>query len=287
MTTNQKNSSDIRFAFFGTSHIAVYILEALETASLWPKLVVTLPPKPKGRGLELQPTAVEEWARQRDILVVYDTEGFVKERWDVAVVVDYGKMLPNDLLTIPQTGFLNIHPSLLPRLRGASPIRTAILKDERSTGVSIMVVTEGMDEGPIVAQKKITPDVWPIGNAELERILLQAGGTLLAQVLPQWVAGEITAQDQNHDIATYCEKVEKEDGLLDLRADPYQNLLKIRAYEGWPGTFAFFERAGKKIRVSILDAHVEGKKLIIDAVKPEGKRDMPYSEFIRSGARAI
>ena len=285
MTTSQKKPPEIRFAFFGTSHIAVYILEALRAANLVPQLVVTLPPKPKGRGLEHQPTAVELWSREHSIPVAYDAEQFKGEAWDVAVVVDYGKLLPKELLDIPRTGFLNIHPSLLPRLRGASPIRSAIQCDERATGVSIMVVTEGMDEGPIVAQKKIAPDVWPIGNAALERLLLEAGGMLLAQILPQWIAGEIEAQQQNHDVATYCEKIEKEDGLLDLRADAYKNLLKIRAYEGWPGTYTFFERGGKRIRVGVVDAHIEGAPLIIDMVKPEGKREMPYEEFVRSGAK--
>ncbi len=284
MTTNPKKSSGIDFAFFGTSHIAVYVLDALKEAHMLPRLVVTQEPKPRGRGLELQPTDVELWARAHDIPVAHDTDQFSQEGWDIAIVVDYGKLLPKPLLDIPRRGFLNIHPSLLPRLRGASPVRSAILADESTTGVSIMVVTEGMDEGSIVAQRKITIDPWPIGNAILEQILMQAGGELLAQILPQWIAGEIDAQAQNHDVATYSQKIQKEDGLLDLRADPYKNLLKIRAYEGWPGTYAFFARSGKKIRVGIVDAHIEDTRLIIDTVKPEGKREMPYSEFLRSGA---
>ena len=284
--TNPKTNK-ISFAFFGTSHIAVYVLEALTVAGLSPALVVTLPPKPKGRGLGSQPTDVEVWAHEHSLPVAHDTSEFEQGTWDVAVVVDYGKMLPATLLAIPRRGFLNIHPSLLPRLRGASPIRSAILNDEKTTGVTVMLVSEGMDEGAIVAQKKITPPQWPPGNAALEKMLLKEGGALLAQILPLWVAGEIEPQEQNHDLATYSEKLSKEDGLLDLNADGYKNLLKIRGLEGWPGTYAFFMRGDKKIRVQILNAHLDGAKLHIDTVKPEGKKEMAYEEFLRSGVRQI
>ena len=291
MMTNPKKNSDIRFAFFGTSHIAVFVLEALQGAELIPQLILTQEPKPQGRGLEAQPTAVEVWGRSHDVPVAYETSALENSSpgggWDVAVVVDYGNLLPKNILDIPRRGFLNVHPSLLPSLRGASPIRSAILKNEKTTGVSVMLVSEGMDEGPIVAQKKIEIDPWPIKNAELEKILLHAGGALLAQTLPQWVAGEIDAHEQNHDIATYSERIKKEDGLLDLRADGYANLLKIRAYEGWPGTYTFFERQGKKIRVGIIDAHMDASKLVIDTVKPEGKKEMPYADFLRSGAKIV
>lgn len=287
MMTNRKKSNTIRFAFFGTSHIAVYILDALEAAALVPGLIVTQTPKPKGRGLGTQPTQAEVWARAHEIPVAYDSKEFENAGWDVAVVVDYGNFLPKQLLDIPKRGFLNVHPSLLPRLRGASPMRSAILNDEKVTGVTIMLVSEGMDEGPVVAQKKIDVEPWPIGNAGLEKILVPEGGKLLAQILPQWVKGGIDAHEQNHDIATYAEKITKEDGLLDLSADAYKNLLKIRAYEGWPGTYAFFERSGKKIRVGIQDARIENGKLVIDRVKPEGKKEMGYEEFARSGAKPM
>ncbi len=285
MMSNLK--SDLKFAFFGTSHIAVYVLEALAHAELLPTLVVTLPPLSRGRRLETQPTAVEEWARAHSIPVVHDWQEFESGTWDVAIVVDYGKLLPKKLLDIPRSGFLNVHPSLLPRLRGPSPMRSAILHDEREVGVTIMRVDVEMDHGPIVAQKKISLLEWPIKNSELEALLVPAGGALLAQILPHYVMDEIEAREQNHDLATFSEKFEKEDGFLDLKGDAYKNLLKIRAFEGWPGTFAFFERGGKKIRVHILKAHLERGKLILDVVKPEGKREMPYADFLNSGAQPL
>jgi len=289
---------DIRFAFFGTSHIAVYALEALKNAGFLLKLIVTAPDARRGRGLTLSPSPAALWAEKYAIPTkkpesISDT--FIKEfqenHWDVAIVVDYGKILPKTLLDVPRKGFLNVHPSLLPRLRGPSPIRSAILNDDRQTGVSIMLVDEEVDHGPIVAQKKVEIPSWPLGNAELEKLLLNEGGRLLSTIIPEWIAGNIDAVPQNDDLATYSRKIQKQDGLLDLSADGYANLLKIRAYEGWPGTYAYFERGGKpdkrKIRVNILDAHLENERLVIDRVKPEGKREMMYDEFLRSGARPV
>ena len=280
--TNRKMKNDIRFAFFGTSHIARAVLEELIAASLAPQLIVTLPEK---RGHEKSSTAISASAQEYGIPLSDNWGEFEGGTWDVAIVVDYGKILPERLLSIPKQGFLNVHPSLLPRLRGPSPMRTAILRDEKTTGVTIMMVDSEMDHGPIVAQKKVEIVNWPPRNSDLERILPYEGGRLLAKILPEYVAGNVEAREQNHDLATYSEKFIKEDGLLDLAADAYKNLLKIRALEGWPGTYAFFERNDKKLRAQILDAHLEQGQLVIDRVKPEGKREMGYQEFLRSGAK--
>ena len=284
----------INFAFFGTSHIAVYVLDALEAAGHLPALVITAPDAPRGRKLELASPATKTWALARSIEVLqpetvhsHILQNMRMLGLDVGIVCDYGKILPKELLDIPKHGFLNVHPSLLPRLRGASPIRTAILHNENPTGVTVMQVDEKMDHGPIVAQKKIDVPLWPVKNSQLEKMLLTEGGKLLAQVLPHYIAGDIEAREQNHDVATYCEKIEKEDGFLDLAADPYKNLLKIKAFEGWPSTYTFFERSGKKLRVKIIDAHIEDGALVINKVLPEGKREMNYEEFLRSSTCPI
>lgn len=278
-------SKNIRFVFFGTSHIAVFVLNALKEAGLIPALIVAPRDMPKGRGLKPAPAPVALWANQNDVALVSEWKNDEADKWDVCVVTDYGKIIPKKLLALPRRGFLNVHPSLLPRLRGPSPIRSAILNDERNTGVSVMLIDEEVDHGPIVAQKRATLAAWPLRAPELEEILMREGGKLLAQILPQWIAGEIEAREQNHDVATYSEKIKKEMGLLDLKADSHKNLLKIYAYDGWPGTYTFFERNGKRIRVGILDAHMADGKLVIDSVKPEGKREMKYEEFLRSGAK--
>jgi methionyl-tRNA formyltransferase len=262
MTTNPKTNST--FAFFGTAPLAAPVLAELANAGLMPA------------------RTIDSGTITQELL-----EELKQEKWDVFVVASFGAILPKELLDIPKHGTINVHPSLLPRLRGASPMRSAILNDDKETGVSIMLLDEELDHGPLLAQKKVAISPWPPHGKALDELLAHEGGKLLARTLPLWIAGEIEAQEQNHDLATYTRKFTKEDGLLDLKDDAYQNLLKIRAFEGWPGTYAFFERSGKKIRVQILDAHLTNEKLIIDIVKPEGKKEMPYDDFLNSGATSI
>lgn len=252
----------VRFVFFGTAPLADGVLAELKKVGLEPARIIV--------SEKITPQLIAELAA---------------EKWDVFVVASFGQILPKELLDIPKHGTINVHPSLLPRLRGPSPMRSAILNDEKETGVSIMLMDEEMDHGPLLAQKKVRVEPWPPHGVKLDEQFAREGGALLARTLPLWVAGELEAQEQNHDLATYTRKFTKEDGLLDLDDDAYKNLLKIRAFEGWPGTYTFFERAGKKLRVQILDAHLEGGKLLIDTVKPEGKKEMPYADFLRSGPK--
>lgn len=304
-------ASDIHFVFFGTPNLSVIILNELKVAGFLPSLIVTRPDAPRGRGKVMAPPPVAVWTKEHGIPLLQPakiTDDFIYEvkknnDWDVFIVAAYGKILPQALLNIPSHGTLNVHPSLLPRLRGPSPIRSAILNDERETGVTIMLLDAEMDHGPIIEQEVVKPPAggpeWPPRARELESTLAHAGGKLLAQTLLPWVRDEIEAQEQNHSQATFCKTIKKEHGLLNLNDNPYQNLLKIRAFEGWPGTYTFFEKNGKKIRVQIIDAHMEnlpalpahagqaGGKLVIDIVRPEGKRDMPYADFLRSSAVKI
>ena len=239
----------------------------------------------------LTPPEVKVWAERHNIKTLQTEkidDAFVLELrekapeggFGVFVVAAYGILLPTQLLTIPKHGVINMHPSLLPRLRGANPIRGAILRDEKEVGVSIMLVDEEMDHGPILAQEKVTLNEWPPHGNELDEVLARHGGVLLADTLPQLIQGTITPKEQDHDKATFTKKVVKEDGLIDLDADPYQNLLKIRAYEGWPGTYFFIERGNKKLRVKIIDAELENEVLNITRVIPEGKDEMDYKDLV-------
>jgi methionyl-tRNA formyltransferase len=291
--TMKKSNSDITFAFFGTPELAVTVLEELKEVGLIPAVIVTRPDKPKGRGGHTSPPPTKEWALENsvDILQPEKIKGeFLDEMkntdWDVFVVAAYGKILPKELLDIPKKGTLNVHPSLLPRLRGPSPIRSAILNDERETGVTIMLLDEKMDHGPILAQASVALEDWPPRAILLEGILAKEGGQLLAEIMPQWVNSELDANEQDHSNATICSILKKEDAEINLiRDDPYKNLLKIKAFEGWPGAFTFFERNSEKIRVVITDAHLDNSgKLVLDRIIPEGKREMSYADFARSGA---
>ncbi len=282
----------ISYAFFGTAPLADDVLDALEASDNLPSLIVAGPDglEPRKKTIVFPPEKI--WGLERGIEVVQpsklDAEFISKlasREWDVFVVASYGKILPKSLLEIPRLGTLNMHPSLLPRLRGPSPIRSAILNDEQSVGVSVILLDELMDHGPIIAQKTVPLPEKPPHGKELDSLLAREGGALLAEYLPKWVNGEVEAHAQNDDLATFCSMIKKEDGRLDLAGYARHNLLKIRAFEGWPGTYAIFEKDGAPLRVKILDAHIEDGMLKIDRVIPEGKREMPYEEFLRSGAK--
>lgn len=279
-------------AFFGTPQIAVWVLEELEKNGILPSLVVTNPDAPSGRKMLLTPSPVSEWARAHGINTLKPAtlndigvqEALQNSGSDIYIVAAYGKIIPQSILDIPVHKTLNVHPSLLPAFRGASPIRSAILEDANPTGVTIMILTSGIDEGPILAQEAvlIPKEEWPLKGLLLDELLARRGGALLAKTIPDWVAGRITPSEQPHEEATYSKKITKEMGLISLSDDPYTNLRKIRAFDGWPGTYFFHEKNGVSIRIKIVDAHIENDTLYIDRIIPEGKKEMSYEDFLKS-----
>lgn len=287
---NQKSRKyPIKFAFFGTPQFAVGVLDELEKAGLLPSLVITAPDKSRGRKLVVTPPEVKVWAQKRNIPVLQPEKLDDSFRCSIAplfhvfVVVAYGKIIPKSILELPAHGTLNIHPSLLPRLRGASPIQSAILSEEK-TGVSIMLLDEEMDHGPIVAQKEYVCAkglCWPPKASELEIALAKLGGEMLAETLTKFVAGEISPAPQDHSSVTYTKKIQKEDGLLDLAGDPEKNFRKIQAFNVWPRAYFFRETNGKKIRVIVTDAELRDGELIIKKVLPEGQNETSYEEFLK------
>lgn len=276
------------FAFFGTPSLSVAVLDALEKHGLFPALIVTAPDKPKGRGLELAPSPVKVWAMERGIDVI--TPATLKDErlivelknteWDLFVVAMYAKLIPKPVLDIPAHGCLNVHPSLLPKFRGPSPVLSAMLADERATGVTIMKLTEAMDAGPILAQARIELDeeAWPPKGSEFEALLTQEGGNLLAETIPHWISGQITPENQDDSKATYTKKFSNEDSLIDLQGNPREQLLKIRAFDKSPRAH-FFTPENK--RVIITEAEIRNGTLEILRVIPEGKKEMPHEDFIR------
>lgn len=282
----------IKLGFFGTPDIAVHVLHALEEHGILPAVVITNPDAPQGRKMVLTPPPVKVWAVERAIPVLQphslksDTtvHDYLREHGiELCIVAAYGKIIPKDLLDIPTYGTLNVHPSLLPKLRGASPIRSAILSDARETGVTIMLMDEALDHGALLAQEAVTipESLWPMRGRELDTLLAQAGGALLATTISRWLNNEITPTPQDDSAATFCTKITKEMGEIDIAADPYQNLLKIRAFDGWPGTHFFIEREGKRMRIKIADAELAPDgSLHITRVIPEGKNEMAYEEFM-------
>jgi methionyl-tRNA formyltransferase len=275
-----------KIAFFGTPDFVVAVAESLAKASLAPSLVVTVPDKPKGRGLMLSESPVKTWAKENGIPVVQPEKpdadfAATLADFDLFVVAGYGKILPKELLEKPSRGVLNVHPSLLPAYRGPSPIESQILADEKTVGVSVILLDIETDHGPVLAQKSF-PLSRPMKRNELETLLWKEGGDLLADSIPPYLSGMLAPKEQDHASATYTPKLSKDDGLLDLSRDGYANYLKYCAYEGWPGTYFFAERNGKKMRVKITDAAWENDSFRILKVIPEGKREMAYADFERA-----
>lgn len=276
------------FAFFGTPMVAVWVLEELAAADMLPVVIVTAPDKPVGRGMKMTAPAVKVWAEAHSIPVLQPKKLTQEFRdalsgygCEVFLVAAYGKILSKKLLSLAPHGCLNVHPSLLPKYRGAAPIESQILADEQVVGVSLMVMDEEMDHGPIILQEMIEMTEWPVGRVYLSERLARAGGRMVVQSLIPWVAGELKAMPQAHDQATYTRKTEKEDGLIDPHGPARANYLKYCAYEEWPGVYFFVERDGKQMRVKITKASYVNDTFVIERVIPEGKKEMDYASFTR------
>lgn len=277
------------YVFFGTSEFSVTILNQLKLRGFLPSLIVSTPDKPQGRNLILTPTLTKIWAQENNIPIFQPAtlkdetvvEELKKYPANVFIVASYGKIIPQIILDIPARGTLNVHPSLLPKLRGPSPIEFTILQDQKQTGVSIMLLDAEMDHGPIIAQETYTVSEWPTA-VELEKILGEKGGELIANILPDWIAGKIEAVPQNHSLATFCQKIKKVDGQINLEEDAYTNFRKIQAYSGWPSAFFFITKNGKQIRIVIKQAEYKNNTLTIKRIIPEGKQEMNYTDYIKN-----
>ncbi len=277
----------LNFAFFGTPDVAVETLEILKNNDYLPSVIITSPDKPAGRGLHLTPSPVSIWAEKNNILILKPekikqefVDEFLKFKVDLSIVVAYGKILPETLINIPKLGTINIHYSLLPKYRGASPLEASLLAGETITGVSIQQMAFKLDSGPILAEKEILIDIKD-KKEELKNKLIKLGGDLLCEILPKIISGDIEPKDQDESKATFCTKIKKEDGELNLNDNPQNNYNKYRAFYGWPGVFFFTEKNGKKIRVKIKDAVFENNEFIIKKITPEGKKEINYEDFLK------
>lgn len=284
------NNNTTSIAFFGTPHLAVYVLEELEAAGIVPDVVVTAPDRPAGRKLVLTPPPVKLWAEAHDIAVLQperlkhetDAPEIANTEWDLFIVAAYSIIVPQWILQMPKHSVLNVHPSLLPKLRGPSPVRSAILTDRREdVGVSVIELDTQVDHGPVVAQARVELPEWPVRGNHLDELLFREGGRLLAECIPLWRAGTITPEPQDDTAATFTKKFTKADGEIDLAADPHENYRTFCAMEGWPGTFFFSDIDEKQVRVKVTDATLRGDRFVPLSVVPEGKKEMSYEEFVR------
>ncbi|HEY4500676.1 MAG TPA: methionyl-tRNA formyltransferase [Candidatus Paceibacterota bacterium] len=266
------------FAYFGTPKVASDTLAILIKHGFVPSVVVTSPDAPKSRGLVLTQSETKTLALAHHIPVItpekLDAETVVAIAalgCDYAIVVAYGKIFPEDLINAFPRGVLNVHYSLLPKYRGATPLETALLSGENETGVTIQKMVKELDAGDILAQKST-----PIGNDETARelrpCLIKMGANLLAETIPEYLSGNITPLPQNASYASRAYKIKKEDGLISLGATAKENWNKYRAYADSIGTY-FYEN-GKRMKIT--KASFKNEKFIIERVIPEGKRETNY-----------
>ncbi len=278
-----------KFVFFGTDEFSVKVLDTLKKQGFYPSLIVTVPDQPKGRKLILTPPPAKLWAEENNIPLVqpaslknFDLSAhltFNLSNLEFSLVASYGKIIPQAILELPTKGTLNIHPSLLPNYRGATPLESAILAGDKKTGVTIIILDAQMDHGPILAQKEISLENWSPFYEELRDKLALEGANLLLDYLPSWLTGKIKPGEQDHNKATFTKKISKEDGLINFDDQADLNFRKIRALTPWPGTYFFIKRNGQDFRVVIKQAHLENGELVIDRVIPEGKKEMEWESF--------
>ncbi|MBU2634871.1 methionyl-tRNA formyltransferase, partial [Patescibacteria group bacterium] len=198
------------------------------------------------------------------------------------IVASYGKIIPKKILEIPKYGCLNVHPSLLPKYRGPSPIQTTILNGDKKTGVTIILMDEKIDHGPIISNSKFEIRNSKLTYGELNVKLAKLGVKLLIETIPKWIRGEIKIKPQDHSKATYTKILKREDGKIDWSKSAQEIERQVRAFNPWPGTFTFIKHKNKTLRIKVLEADIsKDNKLIIKKLQPEGKKAMSFEEFKR------
>lgn len=275
-------NSKIKIIFIGTPQFSSIVLDKLCQSEFRPILVVTETDKPVGRKQIVTPPPTKILANQYKIpvlqpeILVNSKFEILDSKPDLIIVAAYGQILPKEILEIPKYGCINVHPSLLPKYRGATPIQAAILNGDEETGVTIMLMDEQMDHGPILAQRKTT-----IGKNEtagqLHERLAILGAELLIDTIPDWAAGRIKLIQQDHKIATYTKILTRENGKINWHKSAEEIERQIRAFDPWPGTYTLHQEK----RLKILKAKLENGKLRIEQVQPEGKKPMNFEDFLR------
>lgn len=314
----------VRVLFFGTPEFALPALEALHGASPYQVVaVVTRPDRPAGRGRAMRPPSVKERALALGLPVLQPPTLRAPEAVaalralapEAGVLAAYGQIVPLEVLALPPRGILNIHPSLLPRHRGASPVAAAILAGDQETGVTLFQLNEGLDSGPIIAQRRR-----PIDDRDttgtLTAALARDGADLLLEALPRWLDGSLPATPQDQSQVTYAPRITAEEARLDWGRPAAELWRRVRAFSPWPGAFCplrgrrlrvweawpLSDRRGGPGRVLALERLTTGPEgvrgcevivvgtgqgaLALLQVQREGKRTLPAGEFAR-GERGL
>jgi len=273
----------LKIIFFGTPEYVLPILASLHKKFVSGPgrspivAVVTQPPRPMGRKQIKTYSPIDKWAHEHKAPIYYQAEDIVKENVDaeIGVCAAFSQIIPKFVIDHFRFGILNVHPSLLPKYRGASPIQAAIVAGDTQIGVSIIKMDEKVDHGPIVSQFKenVLPDDT---NETLRSRLFERSGEVLAELIEPYLQGKVKPREQDHTQASYTKIVTREDGFVDLKKDdPVQIERMLRAYSPWPGIWTLVN----KKRLKILKAHLKNQKLVLDKVQLEGKTPVSWQQF--------
>jgi methionyl-tRNA formyltransferase len=299
----------MRIVFFGSSQFALPSLKAIVDTQHRILAVVTPPDRRAGRGLKLRPTTVKEFSIKKGLFLLQPEnpnkdEVFIEKlksfKADVFVVVSYGFILGKHILDIPGFFAINLHPSLLPKYRGAAPINWAIINGEKKTGISVIKMTEKMDGGPIIYQSEEEISTYDT-SLSLGIRLSQKGAQALVETLSLIEKNKVNLRPQEEEKASFAPKLKKEDAHIDFNLPAWDLHNKVRGMLDWPVAFTFL----KDKRIELLETDFEKEKidylpskiidigrnhikvstgkgiLIIKKLKPEGKKEMSASDFAR------
>ncbi len=267
---------NLRVIFMGTPDFAVQALAALYKSEHEIIAVYTQPPRPKGRGQEVVPSPVQVFAQANGLPVFHpqslksasEQEKFENLHADVAVVAAYGLLLPKAILEAPVFGCINIHASLLPRWRGASPIQQAIMAGDLESGVTLMQMDEGLDTGPMISKRAIKLDA-KITTISLHDALAVLGAEMIAKEIDNLASGKersLTIQDEK--LVTYAPLLKKEDGKIDWKKPAADLDRKVRALNPWPGVWTNYE--GKRIKILEVSVAARGGNVAGEIITAEG-----------------
>jgi methionyl-tRNA formyltransferase len=294
--------------FMGSPDFALPSLKAL-SENFHVSAVITQPDRQAGRGKTLTAPPVKQLALELGIEVFQPAtlrsedafERLKSYQPDVIVVAAFGQILRKNVLELPLHGCVNVHASLLPRWRGASPINAAILHGDRETGVTLMQMDVGLDTGPLIATRAIDIPEDAVAG-QISDQLAELGGEMLVEILPQFLAGDISSTSQDDSLATYAPMLKKSDGKLDFEHSAEQLARQIRAYHPWPGSFTYWKDKPLKIHKaraisgkigdvgtttiynSLPAIYTADGLLVLDQLQPAGKKRMDGATFL-NGAR--
>ena len=257
----------MKTVFMGTPDFAAEVLRRLYDSENSVELVITQPDRAKNRGKKIQPTPVKALAEEHQT-PVYQPEKIRKDEQvieklkdvspDVIVVAAYGQILPEEILGLPKYGCINVHASLLPRLRGASPIQHAIINGDEKTGVTIMQMAKGLDTGDMLTKAEI--EIGSMNGQQLHDALAKIGGDLLIETLRLINDGKVVPEPQDEALATYAGMISKKDGKIDFNKSPDEIERLIRGFDPWPGAFCSLDGETVKIwRANAIEETSENK----------------------------